>query len=196
MTRRDIRSVMGATVLVLALAPAIGDARAADPYPDIAGAWARPGRGGNTAAWDPSKPTAHQDAPLTPEYRAIYAANLADRAAGGQEYNPAISCLPAGMPRIMVAYDPLEIIVTPQVTYVRSDHLTEMRRIYTDGRTWPETITPTFEGYSIGHWTGRDARGRYQALEVETRGLKGPRLLDVNGLPVHRDNQMIVTERL
>ena len=61
--------------------------------------------------------------PLTPEYQAVFEANLADRAAGGQEYNPAINCLPAGMPRVMVAYDPLEIIVTPQLTYIRSDHL-------------------------------------------------------------------------
>jgi hypothetical protein len=196
MTRRDIRCVMGATVLVLALAPAIGDARAADPYPDIAGAWARPGRGGNTAAWDPSKPTLRQDAPLTPEYRAIYEANLADRAAGGQEYNPAINCLPAGMPRIMVAYDPLEIIVTPQITYIRSDHLPEIIRIYTDGRDWPQAIPSTFGGYSIGRWVNADADGRFRALEIESRGMKGPRALDVNGMPLSSDNQTIVKQRM
>ena len=188
------------TALVLALGLAVTDARAVSDdgkYPDIHGAWARTGRGGNTAAWDPSKPAGlGQQAPLTPEYQAIFEANLADRAAGGQEYNPAINCLPAGMPRVMVAYDPLEIIVTPEVTYIRSDHLPEIRRVYTDGRDWPQTIPPTFAGYSIGKWVGQDGDGRYQALAVESRGMKGPRALDVNGLPLHRDNQTIVKERI
>jgi hypothetical protein len=196
-TRRDIRCAMGAIALMLALAPAIGDARAADGADaGIAGAWARPGRGGNTAAWDPSKPTERQDAPLTAEYRAVYEASLAERAAGGQEYNPAINCLPAGMPRIMVAYDPLEIIVTQDITYIRSDHLPEMIRIYTDGRDWPQAVPPAFGGYSIGRWVAAGADGRSRALEIESRGMKGPRALDVNGLPLHRDNQTIVKQRL
>jgi hypothetical protein len=193
--RRDICGLMA----MLAVALAIGDARAAnaaDAYPDLAGAWARPGRGGNTAAWDPSKPSERQDAPLTPEYRAVYEASQASRTAGGQEYNPAINCLPAGMPRIMVAYDPLEIIVTADITYIRSDHLPEMIRIYTDGRDWPERIPPAFGGYSIGKWVGTSADGRYRALELESRGMKGPRALDVNGMPLHSDNQTIVKQRL
>jgi hypothetical protein len=190
----------GTAVLVM-LAMSLGEARAAGSdegkYPDLRGAWARTGRGGNTAAWDTTKPAGlGQQAPLTPEYQSVFEANLANRAAGGQEYNPAIHCLPAGMPRIMVAYDPLEIIVTPQLTYIRSDHLPENRRIYTDGRDWPQTLPLTFAGYSIGRWVGQDSDGHYQALEVETRGMKGPRALDVNGLPLHSDNQTIVTERI
>ena len=193
------RRLMATAAVVVALGIAVNDARAADDgkYPEFRGAWARLGRGGSSAAWDPSKPYGlQQKAPLTPEYQAIYEANLASRTSGGQEFNPAINCLPAGMPRVMVAYDPLEFIVTPEVTYVRSDHLTEGRRIYTDGRGWPQTITPTFAGYSIGKWVGRDGAGRYEALEVETRGMKGPRVLDVDGMPLHSDNQTIVKERI
>ena len=26
------------------------------------------------------------------------------------------------------------------------------RRIFTDGRDWPEDVQPTFNGYSIGKW--------------------------------------------
>jgi hypothetical protein len=193
------RDPIGAAALALALAVASTETRALDDpkYPEFRGAWERTARGGSSAAWDPSKPPGlQQQAPLTPEYQAIFEANLANRATGGQEYNPAINCLPAGMPRIMVAYDPLEIIITPEVTYIRSDHLTENRRIYTDGRDWPQRITPTFAGYSIGRWVGADGDGRYEMLEVETRDMKGPRVLDVNGLPLHRDNQTIVKERL
>jgi hypothetical protein len=170
---------------------------AAQGNPDIAGAWARTGRGGNTAAWDPTKPAGlDQQAPLTPQYQALFEASLAQRELGGQEYNPAINCLPAGMPRIMVAYDPLEIIVTPPVTYIRSDHLPEIIRVYTDGRDWPRAIPPAFGGYSIGKWVEAGADGRFQALEIESRGMKGPRALDVNGLPLARDNQTIVKQRL
>jgi hypothetical protein len=193
------QGLSGAAVLALSLGMTMIEARALDDatYPEIRGAWARPMRGGGSAAWDPTKPSGlGQQAPLTSEYQALFEANLATRASGGQEYNPAIGCLPAGMPRIMVAYDPLEIIVTPEVTYIRSDHLPESRRIYTDGRDWPQKITPTFAGYSIGRWVGRDDEGRYQALEVESRGMRGPRALDVDGLPLHSDNRTIVKEHI
>ena len=200
--RHDPMRLLDATaarlMLLAVLSFAAADARADGSdgkYPDIGGGWARTGRGGNTASWDPTKPALAQQAPLTPEYQAVLDASLAERAAGGQDYTPAINCLPAGMPRIMVAYDPLEIVLTPQITYVRSDHLPEIRRIYTDGRDWPPTIPPTFAGYSIGRWIA-DADGHYRALEVESRGMKGPRALDVNGMPLHRDNRTIVRERI
>jgi hypothetical protein len=161
-------------------------------YPTLAGTWVRPG----AAQWDPTKPSGlKQEAPLTPEYQALFEHNLAITRSGGQEYNAQVSCMPAGMPRLMIAYDPLEFIVTPEITYIRSDHLTENRRIYTDGRAWPHEIAPSFEGYSIGHWVDDDGDGRYDALEVETRALKGPRVLDASGLPLHADNQTVVKER-
>jgi len=186
----------GAVALAAAgLAMAATGALALDDakYPDIRGAWERPG----AAQWDPTKPGGlRQQAPLTPEYQAVFEANLADAAAGGQGYNPQVICLPSGMPRVMIAYEPLEILVTPEVTYIRFDQLGENRRIYTDGRGWPEKITPSFEGYSIGKWVEPDADGRYGALEVETRGLKGPRTLDASGLPLHPDNGTIIKERI
>jgi hypothetical protein len=188
------RCGLGAWVLAAAgLAVAAAGARADDTnYPDIAGTWMRPG----AAQWDPTKPAGlRQQAPLTAEYQAVFEGNLRATAAGGQEYNPQVNCMPAGMPRLMIAYDQLEFIITPEITYIRSDHLGENRRIYTDGRDWPEQITPKFEGYSIGQWVEPDGRGRYGALAVETRGLKGPRALDASGLPLHADNQTIVKER-
>jgi hypothetical protein len=183
--------------IVLALATVTSDAWALDfdaaKYPDIRGAWTRPG----AAQWDPTKPPGlRQQAPLVPEFQAVFEANLADAAAGGQGYNPQVICLPSGMPRVMIAYEPLELIVTPDVTYIRFDQLGENRRIYTDGRGWPEEITPSFEGYSIGRWVDPDLSGRYGALEVETRGLKGPRTLDASGLPLHPDNQTVIKERI
>src|SRR5580692_11526110 len=157
-----IGAITFAAVLVLAGAAAGASDEAT--YPDIGGTWVRPG----AAQWDPTKPAGlRQQAPLTAEYQAIFENNLNIAKSGGQEYNPQVNCLPAGMPRVMIAYDPLEFIVTPDVTYMRSDHLAQFRRIYTDGRDWPDRITPSFEGYSIGKWVG-NADGRFEALEVET----------------------------
>ena len=186
---------LGAITFAAALVLSGAAANASDEtkYPDIGGTWVRPG----AAQWDPTKPAGlRQQAPLTAEYQTIFESNLAITAAGGQEYNPQVNCLPAGVPRVMIAYDPLEFIVTPDVTYIRSDHLAQFRRIYTDGRPWPDQITPSFVGYSIGRWVDPDAGGRYGALELETRGLKGPRSLDASGLPLHTDNQTIVKERI
>jgi len=190
------RNSLGAIVLAMAgLGMAVTGARALDSakYPDMRGAWARPG----AAQWDPTKPPGlRQQAPLTPQFQAVFEANMAETAAGGQEYNPQVKCLPSGMPRVMIAYEPLELIVTPEVTYIRFDQMGENRRIYTDGRAWPEKITPSFDGYSIGKWVDQDAEGRYGALEVETRGLKGPRDIDASGLPLHPDNATIIKERI
>jgi hypothetical protein len=79
---------------------------------------------------------------------------------------------------------------------MRSDHLTENRHIYTDGRGWPATFRPSFHGYSIGRWLDEDGDGRYDVLEVETRGFKGPRHFDASGLPLHEDNATILKERI
>ena len=70
------------------------------------------------------------------------------------------------------------------------------RRIVTDGRDWPKEIEPTFNGYSIGKWIDTDHDGRYDVLETETLGLKGPRTYEGTGMPFHKDNQTVIKERL
>jgi hypothetical protein len=74
--------------------------------------------------------------------------------------------------------------------------LSMLRRIYTDGRDWPKDQEPSFMGYSIGKWVDEDGAGRYSLLEVETRNLKGPRAFDPSGIPLHKDNQTVVKERI
>jgi len=51
-------------------------------------------------------------------------------------------------------------------------------------------------GYSIGKWIDEDGDGRYDALEIETRNLKNPRTFDPSGLPLHRDAETVIKERL
>src|SRR5881227_3569712 len=118
-------ALAGAAFAMVTSAHAFDDAK----YPDIRGAWARPG----AAQWDPTKPPGvRQQAPLKPEFQAVFEANLANAEAGGQEYNPQVVCLPSGMPRVMIAYEPLELIITPAITYIRFDQLFETRRIFTE----------------------------------------------------------------
>ncbi|PWT93374.1 MAG: hypothetical protein C5B56_00850 [Proteobacteria bacterium] len=185
--------------LALLFCAAVSTARGFDDaaYPDLRGQWIRitpPGQPG----FDPSKPRGRgQEAPLTAEYQAVFEENLKDMAAGGEGLWPGYSCRPPGMPAMMTGYEPLEIIVLPEITYIRIDHIHDThRRIYTDGRAWPAEVEPTFAGYSIGAWRDENNDGRYDVLEVETRHIKGPRAYDASGLPLHRDNQTVVKERL
>jgi hypothetical protein len=160
-------------------------------YPDWSGQWLRIGG----IQWDPSKPLgAAQQPPLTPEYQAIFDASLADQSHGGQGNNARFTCIPHGMPRAMTATFPFEVIIMPRITYILFENQPD-RRIYTDGRAWPQNLEPAFAGYSIGHWIA-DADGRFDRLEVETRNMKGPRDFDTSGLPVHEDNQTVVMEKL
>jgi hypothetical protein len=100
------------------------------------------------------------------------------------------------MPRIMNAYEPMEIVITPDTTHILISHIHDNRRIFTDGRAWPEEIQPTFHGYSIGTWLDTDGDGKFDTLEVETRAIKGPRAYDTGGLPLHADNKTVVKERI
>ena len=205
------RVSIGAAVLAAVMTTTIGAAAADDAkYPDLKGQWRRTGTGGLLAGgagglrWDESKPpkptpSLGQEPPLTPEYQAIYEANLADMEKGGQGIDPTYSCVSPGMPRVMIAYAALEFVVTPETTYIlfERDH-DHYRRVYTDGRDLPANMAsePRFLGYSIGKWLDADGDGRYDTLTIETRGLKGPRVYDATGIPLHADNETIIQERI
>jgi len=192
--RHSINAIaLAAVLMAIAGAPALaGDIK----YPDWESPWRNPtaGRGGNP--WDPGKPMGRgQQAPLTPEYQAIFEASLRDQAKGGQGNSLGSTCILPGMPKVMNFSEPMEIIIRPSVTYFVPQRY-PTRRIYTDGRDWPKDEPPTFGGYSIGKWIDEDGDGRYDVLEVETRNFTGPRVFESTGLPLHNDNQTIVKERI
>jgi hypothetical protein len=187
------RRALTAIALTAALMAGISGARALDEkYPDLRGQWYAVG---GSVKYVPDKPRGlGQEAPLTPEYQAIFEANLKDMAEGGQGTDPTTWCLSPGMPRVTNGYGEIEFVVTPETTHVLVFHVLDSRRIFTDGRTWPTDRDPTFLGISIGRWIDTTGSGRYDVLDVETRNLKGPRAFDASGLPLHRDNQTIVKE--
>jgi hypothetical protein len=190
------KSMIGS--LALATAVIAGPAAAQQPfdqgkYPAMAGQWQRVGPLG---VFDSTKPPARgQQAPLTPEYQAIFEANLAEVAKGGFGDDPVYTCIPEGMPRAMNLVLPMEIVITPNTTYILMEYLSMLRRIYTDGRGFPTDEDPSWMGYSIGKWVDEGGTGRYNVFEVETRNLKNPRTFDPSGLLLHKDGETVIKER-
>jgi hypothetical protein len=194
------RSSLGALTLAIALCLPLAAALAQDKPQDLSkypanweGQWRR---AQGVGAWDPSKPPgAGQQAPLTPEYQAIFEANI-KKLAAGKDVDPKSTCAPPGMPRVMMVYQPMEIVIKPTVTYLLIESPSPIRRIYTDGRSWPKQFLPAFGGYSIGQWEDTDGDGRYDTLNIETRGISGTRLFDGNGIQLHADDMTIIKEKI
>ena len=86
-------------------------AMAQTKYPNLRGQW-------NTlsprGSFDPDKPPGRRTlAPLTQEYQKVYEQNVADQLSGGHGWETSYQCLPPGMPRAMIAYESMEVVVTP-----------------------------------------------------------------------------------
>ena len=197
MAHRSLIGLIGVAALVMTtgVVQAFDEAK----YPNLKGQWGRfivrglPGQPSfdQTKGWGP-----YQQAPLTPEYQKILEESMADQEKGGLGNYSTARCLPGGMPRMMVAFEPQEYIITPETTYILIGENDHYRRIFTDGRDWPTDLEPSYQGYSIGKWLDADGDGRFDTLEVETRNFKGPRTVEFSGIALHDDNETIVRERI
>jgi hypothetical protein len=163
-----------------------------DGYPDWSGQWARIG----SLNWPPEGYAAAGPPPLTEEYAAIWEGYTELQRAGIPAGDPPATCLPPGMPRVMKMSFPMEIVITPDATYIYAEWASQLRRVYTDGRDWPDYILPSFNGYSIGAWRDQDDDGVYDVLSIETRGIKGPRSFDSTGVPLHENDATVVVEEI
>jgi hypothetical protein len=72
-------------------------------------------------------------------------------APGGND--PILQCDPIGFPRILFFPTPLEFAEIPGRTlqFFERDHA--WREIWTDGRSMPKDMDPTWYGYALGKWT-------------------------------------------
>jgi hypothetical protein len=100
--------------------------------------------------------------------------------------DPATRCLPEGMPTIMAAVHPIEIVQTPTQIVVLAEFLTQTRRIYLNEKMPAlEDVSPGYNGYSVARWQG-------DTLVVQTIGVRE----DVKFMDFPHSAQMKVTERL
>ena len=182
----------GVRVAVLALASTlVANAASAQPagtklksgvVPNFEGIWERPP--GMGIRFDPH----NAQPPYVPEYAAKFKAAMEGRARGEEVNDPTSKCLPPGMPRIMVATYPLEILQNKNQVTIIAEWSSQVRRIFTDGRPHPDDdhLDPTFNGHSIGHWEG-------QTLVVDTVGIHGHTSFDAT--PLTHSDKMTVKER-
>ena len=190
-----LRSVMRAVALIVAVIA--GPVAAQQPfdenkYPPMAGQWQRVGPLG---VFDSTKPPARgQQAPLTREYQAKFEANLAEVAKGGSGDDPVHTCIPEGMPRAMNLVLPMEIVITRNTTYILMEYLTMLRRIYTDGRSFPTDEDPSWMGYSIGKWIDEDGDGRFDVLDVHFPTTDGRTLILNRYTELNTEQKLLVKQ--
>lgn len=159
-----------ATLLTASLASLyLAAAQAAPPdQPGLNGAWDRYG----TVNPDPRVTTAAPvpPPPLKSEYQADWlarqkAAKEAD-ARGEPLFGGYAKCLPDGMPAMMMAMFPMEVLQTPGQITIIEEAYNQVRRIYLNQKQVAvDDAEPGFWGHSVGHWEG-------DTLVVNTVGIK------------------------
>jgi hypothetical protein len=133
------------------------DALSAEVPADFSGVWSmvqhsRPG----APFFIPVEP------PLTTEGKAITAAFVAEYDVVTLEANG--NCVEPGMPTVMwgIGGAAMEVVQQPERITLLSELANQSRRIYLDGRTFPEDFPDQRVGYSIGYWEG-------ETLVIDTR---------------------------
>jgi len=140
---------------------------------DIGGTWERypsqfAGLGSDDSA--PPRPQPVPDPPLKPEYYAEWR-NAQDEAAaltaaGKPPATHYTHCIGDGMPGMMMAMFPMEVLVTGDQVTVIQEAYNQVRRIYIgEEPPPPEDAEPRFAGHSGARWEG-------DTLVVETTGIK------------------------
>jgi hypothetical protein len=123
---------------------------------------------------------------LTPKGKEVFARR--GPAPGGKpaEQLPTTYCLPLSIPLVTNLSEVHKIAQMPGLVIVLHELNNGYRQIYTDGRKLPVDPTPSWMGYSVGHWEG-------DALVVQTNGFNDRGWLDLMGHP--QSEQMQITER-
>ena len=121
------------------------------------------------------------DLPLTPA-----GAELIRQHSQQGVFNPTLNCLPDGVPHGDLLPEPFKIVQTPRVIVMLYEVETTFRQVFLDGRKPPVDPSPTWQGYSVGHWEG-------DTLVVSTAGFNDRGWLDARG--TGHSTEMKVEER-
>ena len=121
----------------------------------------------------------HLRPPFTPWGQSKFDAavpSLGPRAIPGKENDPDLHCYPDGIPQILTAPEPFQIVTTKKQMLMFFEKYHGWRQIFIDGRKLPEDAIPTYDGYSVGHWEG-------DTLVVQSVGFNDKIWLDYLGDP-------------
>jgi hypothetical protein len=128
--------------------------------------------------------------PLKPQYMKAWEARqkeIADANARGEPLATNYThCIPDGMPAMMMAMFPMEVLQSPGRVTIVQEAYNQVRRIYLDEQQIPvEDAEPRFWGHSVARWEGN-------TLVVDTVGIKE----NVKFRDVPHSNQMRISERI
>lgn len=199
MRNRLVGSIL-AVAAMFAISPAVlaqtaAPAGAERPTPNLVGVWTHAGQAvdgspGMGFLWSEEEPAM---LPWAAERYKIVRTDARTRGQKGHDDLDSIQypyCLVHGMPRVWTAPFPFEILQYPDRMYILYESNSAVRRIYTDGRKFPENYPATSMGYSIGRWDG----DTLVAETINIRALDGGLLwLDNVGHP--RTEALRVVER-
>ena len=104
--------------------------------------------------------------PHLDEWRAVQARNAELTRKGLPPPSTGMACIPEGMPGMMQATFPMEILETPGQITIIEEAFNQVRRIHLDAPSIaPQDAEPRFAGHSTGRWEGN-------TLSVVTVGIK------------------------
>ena len=175
---------LGAALCLLALAGIAAAQPIYNPPPgrNFAGIWLIQGDHSTVKTVDGRLP------PMNKAAATRYAAAVKARHAGKPDFDTIQTCKPHGLPRVLFAAYPIEVLQEPtQVTFVHEVHHMP-RMVYLD-LSLPklEDMDPNWMGQSAGHWDG-------DTLVVESQGFNDLTTLDSAGLP--HSSEMRLSERI
>lgn len=179
-------ALVGAGVLMATLHES--NARAS-PAPGISGTWER-----TPDDWfgeDPDNPVLpggpmDMKEPYGSEYTDLKKRQAEANEAGRPLATTSAKCLPEGMPTLMAALFPIQIVQDGKQVLVLGEYLQQVRRILLD-EPMPamDELDPAYQGHSRGRWEG-------DTLVVETRAVRPE--AQFYGVPHGKD--MKITERI
>jgi len=121
--------------------------------------------------------------PLTPYGAEIRKNRLAENSQG----DPDAHCLPMNLVHLHFGSDPRKIVQTPGLIVFLFETNSQVRQVFTDGRSIPKDPQPWWYGYSVGSWQG-------DTLVIKTTHFRDGGWLDAEGSPL--TDAATVTERI
>jgi hypothetical protein len=148
--------------------------------PNISGVW-------QTRGFDRmTKPVDGAEPPWLPWNKEQFEKRAAAEKVGRLLYDPTAACLPSGIPRLIAAPYPVEIVQMPDkiVFLYEVQHLF---RVVKMNAQHPPSVQPSFMGDAVGHWEG-------DTLVIDTVGLVKDTQIDEAG--TQHSDALHVVERI